>query len=141
MHHVMFDVDGTLVKSYDFDEECFISAVFQILGHKIDSNWDNYEHASDTAILKLESAGIDVTGVPIASSNDHYERIEIMKAAEKRARICTTQPVTYFGDAAWDQKACDELGYSFVLVGDRIQHDKSVKDLKHKNEILSLIGV
>jgi hypothetical protein len=27
MYHVMFEVDGTLVKSYDFDEACFVAAV------------------------------------------------------------------------------------------------------------------
>ena len=47
----MFDVDGTLVKSYDFDEECFIAAVLEVLGHDIDSNWASYEHVSDTGIL------------------------------------------------------------------------------------------
>jgi len=47
----MFDVDGTLVESYSWDEECFVSAVSEVLGHKIDSNWDGYEHVSDAGIL------------------------------------------------------------------------------------------
>jgi phosphoglycolate phosphatase-like HAD superfamily hydrolase len=208
----MFDVDGTLVKSFDFDEECFISAVSEVLGHEIDSDWDSYEHVSDTgilnehlnrqgittgheeihlsvkrafikkvqeyllenpamevegaseliktlkeydsvslsiatggwqetALLKLQSAGIDVSGIPIASSNDHYSRIEIMRLAKQMANICCDVPVTYFGDAAWDQKACDELGFNFVLVGNRIHHKQSVKDLTNTSQILSLIGV
>lgn len=208
----MFDVDGTLVESLDFDEECFISAVSEILGHEIDSNWGSYEHVSDigilnehlarhkitsnheeihyavkrafiskiqvylsknpareiagasklieklkandaislsiatggwkeTAVLKLQSAGIDITGIPIASSNDHYSRIEIMKAAKEKANVCSNLPVTYFGDAVWDQKACGELGYNFVLVGKRIEHKHSVNDLKNTNQILSLIGM
>lgn len=212
MHHIMFDVDGTLVKSYDSDEECFVSAVLEVLGHEIDSNWDSYEHVSDagilnehlerhgittgheeihrsvkrafiekvqehlsenpatevegaselietlkehgsvslsiatggwqeTAILKLQSAGIDVSGIPIASSNDHYARIEIMKVAKEKANICKSFPITYFGDAAWDKKACIELGYNFVLVGNRIQHNNSVHDLRNASQILSLIGM
>ncbi len=36
MHHIMFDIDGTLVKSDDFDEDCFIAAVSDVLGHDID---------------------------------------------------------------------------------------------------------
>lgn len=212
LHHIMFDVDGTLVKSYEFDEECFIAAVSEVLGHDIDSNWNGYEHVSDsgiltehlerqgiisdhenihravkksfiskvqshlsqnpaseipgaselisqlkeldsvsisiatgdwqeTAMLKLKSAGIDFSGIPIASSNDHYSRTEIMKVAREKANICSNHSITYFGDAAWDQRASSELGYNFVLVGNRIKHNKSVNDLKNINQVLSLIGM
>jgi len=208
----MFDVDGTLVKSCDFDEECFVAAVLEVLGHDIDANWDSYEHVSDagilnehlekrgivsgheeiihavkrsfivkiqkylaktpavevpgaselikqlkeyesvsisiatggwqeTAVLKLQSAGIDVFGIPIASSNDHYSRTEIMKVAKEKANICLDHPITYFGDEAWDLKASCELGYHFVLVGNRIEYEYSVNDLKNINQILSLIGL
>jgi len=208
----MFDVDGTLVKSYEFDEECFVTAVSEVLGHDIDSNWDSYEHVSDagilnehlkrqgitsdhenihsavkksfiskvqeylsenpateipgaselikklkehnsmsisiatggwqeTALLKLQSAGIDVSGIPIASSNDHYSRTEIMKVAREKANVCSNYAITYFGDATWDQKASSDLGYNFVLVGDRIKYEQSVQNLKNVNQILSLIGM
>ncbi len=56
-------------------------------------------------------------------------------------KVCTSLPTTYLGDAAWDQKACSELGYNFVLVGDRIQYDQSVIDLESTAKILSLIGL
>ena len=208
----MFDVDRTLVKSYKFDEECFVSAVSEVLSHEIDTDWGSYEHVSDagilnehlvrkgimsgneeihssvksafiskvneylsenpatelagaselieafkahdsvslsiatggweeTALLKLQSAGIDVSGIPIASSNDHYARIEIMKMAKEKANASESCPVTYFGDAAWDQKACRELGYNFVLVGNRIKHENTVSDLKNIHQIFSLIGI
>lgn len=211
LHHIMFDVDGTLVKSYEFDEKCFVAAVLEVLGHDIDSNWARYEHVTDagilnehlekqgitsgheeihnaikrsfivkiqeylsknpatevsgasalikqlkehqsvcisiatggwqeTAMLKLKSAGIDISGIPIASSNDHYSRTEIMKIARVKANVYSEHPITYFGDAAWDQKASSELGYNFVLVGNRIEHKCSVNDLKDINQILSLIG-
>ncbi|MCL6416841.1 HAD family hydrolase [Aestuariirhabdus sp. Z084] len=211
MHHIMFDVDGTLIESYDFDEECFVAAVSEVLGHKIDSNWDGYKHVSDAGILnehlyrqgitenleqihrsvkhrfiaklnryvsqnpvneiagasalikylkaheaaslsiatggwkesatlKLQSAGIDVSGIAIASSNDHYSRAEIMKAAIQRAHVDAKHSVTYFGDAAWDKKASSELGYNFVLVGSRIEHAQSVYDLRNINQVMSLIG-
>ncbi|MFT5212059.1 MAG: phosphoglycolate phosphatase-like HAD superfamily hydrolase [Flavobacterium sp.] len=208
----MFDVDGTLVKSYEFDEQCFIAAVSQILGHDIDSNWNGYRHVTDsgilsehlerknihsdheeihqevkayfikkvkdhlsqnpvseipganafitklkeldsvglsiatggwkeTAMLKLESAGIEVSGIPLASSNDHYSRTEIMKIAMGKANVKSHHQLTYFGDALWDKLACSELGYNFILVGGRIEHDKSVEDLENINQVLSLIGL
>ncbi len=66
----MFDVDGTLVQSYSFDEECYISAVSEVLGHEIDSNWDSYDHISDTGILNehLERQGISSGHEEIHSS-------------------------------------------------------------------------
>jgi len=208
----MFDIDGTLVKSDDFDEECFIAAVSDVLGHDIDPDWNSYKHVSDTgilnehlerqgitsgqeeihnsvkksfiekvkeylsktparevpgaskliehfkeqdsvsisiatggwletAILKLQSAGIDVSGIPIASSDDHYSRTEIMKVAREKANIPSNHSITYFGDAEWDQKASYELGYNFVLVGNRIKHKYSVNDLKNINQILSKVGI
>jgi len=212
VHHIMFDIDGTLVKSDDFDEDCFIAAVSDVLGHDIDSNWNSYQHVSDTgilsehlerkgitsgqeeihkavkkcfitkvqeylsetpavevpgasklieefkkldsvsisiatggwletAILKLESAGLDVSGIPIASSNDHYSRTEIMKVAKEKANVSSIQPITYFGDAEWDKKASHELGYNFVLVGNRIRHNNSVADLKNINQVMAVIGI
>ena len=212
LHHIMFDVDGTLVESYDFDEQCYIAAVHEVLGHEIDANWASYEHVSDvgiliehldrcgihsdreliidavknsfvakikqylsentlaeipgasgmikelkkresislsiatggwreTALMKLHSAGIDVSGIAMASSNDHFSRTEIMKVAKEKAKVSSEQRITYFGDAAWDLKASKTLGYNFILVGDRISHTKSVSDLKKINQILSLIGM
>lgn len=32
VHLVMFDIDGTLVESYDFDSICFVDAVHDVLG-------------------------------------------------------------------------------------------------------------
>ena len=60
MQHLMFDVDGTLVKSYEFDENCFVAAVKDVLGHEIDSDWGSYQHVSDTGILNehLQRKGI-----------------------------------------------------------------------------------
>ena len=60
MHHVMFDVDGTLIESFRFDEECYIDAVSQVLGHNIDSDWTKYPHITDAGILEqhLQNYGI-----------------------------------------------------------------------------------
>ncbi|MES9945677.1 MAG: HAD hydrolase-like protein, partial [Candidatus Thiodiazotropha sp.] len=187
----MFDIDGTLIESYDFDSKCFTEAVKEITGLDIDTDWGRYKDVTDTgilneffkenclentniitenikrsflakvvmrigeksineiagasvfieklkalddvvisfatggwyesAILKLQSAGIDISEVPIASSNDHHSRIEIMKIAEKRATNASSLSFTYFGDGSWDLKACKELGVNFVLVGDKLE--------------------
>ena len=47
----MFDIDGTLVNSNDFDEECYLKAAETVLSVKISSDWENYEHATDSGIL------------------------------------------------------------------------------------------
>lgn len=212
MQHVMFDVDGTLVESYKFDEECYINAIYQILGHDIDSGWTKYQHVSDagildqhlkkynllhkreaihaqvklafidnikkhlmqfpakevrgaaefisflrkqknvslsiatggwaeTAQLKLESAGIDVSDISMASSDDHYSRTEIMKLALSKAAVKADNSLTYFGDAEWDKKACEELQFNFVLVGNRVKHKQTVKDYSELKFACKFIGL
>lgn len=211
MLHVMFDVDGTLIESYDFDSECFTEAVKEVTGLDIDTDWARYKHVTDTgilneffnensientnevtenikcvflakiqsrideesineisgasefitklkelddvvisfatggwldsAVLKLESAGIDISGIPIASSNDHHSRIEIMKIAEQRAIKESRLSFTYFGDGSWDLKACKELGVNFVLVGDKLEHNQSIKSFEQTSEAFAYIGL
>jgi beta-phosphoglucomutase-like phosphatase (HAD superfamily) len=51
MHLVMFDIDGTLVDSAGFDSELYVEAVRNVLGVEIDSDWNTYEHVSDSGIL------------------------------------------------------------------------------------------
>ena len=51
MHLVMFDIDGTLVHSYDFDEECYVEAVEEVLGCAVNSDWSKYQHVTDSGIL------------------------------------------------------------------------------------------
>ena len=54
---------------------------------------------------------------PMASSDDHYDRREIMKIALKRAEIHYGRPfreVCYFGDGAWDVSAARDLRMGFV---------------------------
>ena len=51
MHLVMFDIDGTLIESYDIDEQCFLAAIDEVLGIQIDSRWERYPHVTDAGIL------------------------------------------------------------------------------------------
>ncbi|OED35966.1 haloacid dehalogenase [Chromatiales bacterium (ex Bugula neritina AB1)] len=212
VHHVMFDVDDTLVLSDEFDQNCFVEAVYEILGHKLDTEWIRYTHVTDagildqhinenglqtkqkeihtavkrvftekiasylrknpaqqmpgapafiaelrqlenlsisiatggwqeTALMKLESAEIDVSGIPIASSNDHFSRTDIMKIAEHKATGAINAQCSYFGDGEWDKKACEELGYNFVLVGSKACHTQSIPDFRNRERALKYIGL
>jgi len=69
-----------------------------------------------SARIKLDTAGFDVGGIPLASSDDAIDRAAIMQVAlDLIGGNC--QSVTYFGDGIWDQRACDELGWIFRPVG------------------------
>ncbi len=59
MHLVMFDVDGTLTASHQYDSDCYTEAIKDVLGiEQVDSTWITYLHATDTyiAIEIFESA-------------------------------------------------------------------------------------
>jgi phosphoglycolate phosphatase-like HAD superfamily hydrolase len=212
VHLVMFDIDGTLVESYDFDSECYKLAVFDVLGVKVNSDWGQYQHVTDAGILseiiesqslqneyesiftevkkhfilrvrkyisnhkvlaiagasdflsmlasrgdvkislatggwsetarmKLEAAGIKCSDIPIASSCDHYSRIEIMRVAEARSGEHRFKSKTYFGDGSWDKKASKSLNYNFVAVGSRITSSKSIHDYSDSQAVLRCIGL
>ena len=210
MHHVMFDIDGTLVETYEIDSQCFINAVKDVTGLSINSDWSKYQHVTDSGILdeilvsegysnsegikvkvkqcflkkleaslardpvkeivgaaaflkllqsmnnvgvslatggwresaklKLESAKINFSSIPLASANDHYSRIEIMKLAANRAGN-NQYPCTYFGDCVWDKEACSSLGYNFVLVGRKFAHSPSINNFQSTKSALACVGL
>ena len=216
MHYFMFDIDGTLVESFDFDERCFVDAVFEVTGKSIDGNWQTYPHVTDrgllkefivrydldftlsdlearvkpvfiegirqsieskgvtplpgaldffqeclrskhvqvslatggwssTARMKLLSAGFLINEVTLSSSDDHFDRKEIMRLSENRVSNLSTkpkQPIVYFGDGQWDQDACEQLGYQFIQVGRRFQgRHQQVDDFVNAEKIMGLIQV
>lgn len=69
-----------------------------------------------SALPKLKSSGFPIDGVPLATSDDSQSRVEIMRSALEQAGD-DIRSVTYFGDAEWDQRACNDLGWDFVAVG------------------------
>lgn len=193
LKHLMFDIDGTLIQSTDFDEQIYIESVESISGLKINSDWQSYPFVTDTGLLrtfceyhqreeefdhwheqvrsrfikniyqhcqqhqideipgakafihhlqnqpdyrisfatggwrnsamaKLESAGFDTQKMSLFSSDDHYKRTEIMRLASE------SDTVVYFGDGSWDKRACEELGYGFIAVGNSIEHQTSIEN-------------
>jgi len=65
---------------------------------------------------KLSSSRFNIDRLPMATSDDSHDRVEIMKIAMERSEgVCDN--VSYFGDAPWDRAACNALGWEFVAVG------------------------
>jgi len=84
----------------------------------------------DSALLKLESAGFDIDGIPLVTSDDAPSRIEIMQTALARLGG-DFESVTYFGDAEWDRRACRSLGWNFVPVGPGLGGIESYAGIGH----------
>ena len=72
----------------------------------------------ETISYKLSVAGIDVEGVPMATSSDCYARADIIRTAVKRAGGELSKSV-YVGDGVWDLKATQRLGIPFIGCGAR----------------------
>ncbi len=211
MHHIMFDIDGTLVQSCNVDEHCFIATVEEVTGHTLSGDWSTYPHVTDsgvlqhflqqvglqdkfteihqqvkalftekvaahlqqtpvtevpgaavfinylrdqqqvrlslatggwneTARLKLATAGIDITGIPLASSNDHHVRTDIMQLALQQASQGNTpSSLNYFGDGEWDRRACSDLNFNFILVGNRTRHHQQISDFNDLQKALAFL--
>lgn len=72
-----------------------------------------------SALLKLSISGFPVTDVPLATSDDHFERQEIMHHALRQLQG-DFSTVTYYGDGHWDAVAAKALGWNFVPVGTKL---------------------
>ena len=58
--------------------------------------------------------------VPLASSDDHFERPQIMLHALGQLNG-VFDTITYYGDGHWDAVAAKALGWQFVPVGKRLE--------------------
>ena len=83
----------------------------------------------ESALLKLGSAGFEIDGIPLATSDKSPSRIEIMRFALEQADG-NVESVTYFGDAEWDRRACKRLGWDFVAVGPTLGGIESFDDVR-----------
>ncbi|MBI2497290.1 MAG: HAD family hydrolase [Opitutae bacterium] len=74
-----------------------------------------------TARHKFASAGIPFEGLPAAFCDVAHPRTDIMRTALARAARHygreRFERITYVADAAWDVRACRELGWPLVGVG------------------------
>jgi len=70
----------------------------------------------ESAHLKLDSARFDIENIPIVTSDDEYDRSEIMLTALSKLGS-DFESITYYGDGPWDEDACLALNWRFVAVG------------------------
>jgi phosphoglycolate phosphatase-like HAD superfamily hydrolase len=97
------------------------------------------------AIFKLQASGLDVNGIPMATSDDDRNRQRIMKIATERALEfygCPTfERVVYLGDGPWDLQASRTLGYRFIGIGPRVQDLKDSEGFKWHPNFLKIEAV
>ena len=187
---IIFDLDGTLVDSYDLDERLYRKAVWSVLPEVTFRNsWHDYRHSTDsgvlmeilkdyglpmaeyyqpvrrrfgelfvshfqsgnhctpipgvsdllsklrqnselqigiatggwghTATMKIKASGLFDGDIPVASADDAQSRTEIMQICAKKMNSLISE-FHYVGDAEWDLRAADRLGWRFVGVGKRL---------------------
>jgi phosphoglycolate phosphatase-like HAD superfamily hydrolase len=72
-----------------------------------------------SARIKLSSSQFPVDGIPLASCNDHIDKVAIMTHAFKQL-AAPFDSITYYGDSEWDKLAANALGWNFVPVGEKL---------------------
>ncbi|RJP25549.1 MAG: HAD family hydrolase [Candidatus Abyssobacteria bacterium SURF_5] len=74
----------------------------------------------EAASFKLEAAGLDVDGIPIATGSDAHPREEIIRTCISRAQeayhVKHFQKIVSIGDAIWDMRAAQTLGIPFIMI-------------------------
>ena len=103
-----------------------------------------------SALLKLRSANIPHQTIPIAHSDDHMERKNIISIAIERSqnhyKKCDYTKVIYVGDRLWDKCAAMDLGIGFIGIGDDLGklaekdfvYISDYVDMKLENYLLNL---
>ena len=79
------------------------------------------------AQLKLESAGFEISQIPLSTSDDAVARPDIMRAVLIKMGA-DFDKITYYGDAVWDKQACESLGWNFQAVGAHLDGIQSYYD-------------
>jgi len=96
----------------------------------------------ETAFIKIQAIGLDPRHLPIASSSDAMNKVDIMRIAERRAlpEGAATRR-TYFGDSHYDRTVSRQLGYDFISIGDNVVHRPSYPDFRNAESILDDLGL
>ena len=95
----------------------------------------------ETAKLKLISAGFNISSIELSSANDAMSRVDIMRLALLKAGSEPPSEITYFGDAAWDKKACVELNWNFIQVAGHADYYQRIDDFKDQSKIMTYCGL
>lgn len=73
----------------------------------------------------MGTAQIKHQDIPVAHSDDHFEREEIILTAIARCKRyyqkTSYAKIIYIGDREWDKKAADNLGIGFIGIGNEFK--------------------
>jgi beta-phosphoglucomutase-like phosphatase (HAD superfamily) len=92
----------------------------------------------ESAVLKLDSAGINHRSIPIISANSDISRNAIMRRAMNEYQGVVNK-CSYFGDGDWDKLACYQLGINFIAVGNRVKHHQRITDFSNFEQLMTYI--
>jgi phosphoglycolate phosphatase-like HAD superfamily hydrolase len=84
---------------------------------------------SESARIKMTSAGMSYGDYPSASADDAAEREVIIELAIERATRSVDQQIAgavYVGDGIWDAHACAKFGIPFIGIGAASQIEKLI---------------
>jgi phosphoglycolate phosphatase-like HAD superfamily hydrolase len=97
------------------------------------------------AYFKLKVSGLNITGIPLATSDDDRDRMKIMEIAIRRARDFYACPrfdqVVYIGDGPWDLEASCLLGYGFIGIGPQIHKLKDTQAIIWHQDFMNIEAV
>lgn len=87
MHLILFDIDGTLVDSADYETQLYSDAVVEVLDTPFERDWSRYRHVTDSGILNeiIERSGLTV------DRHDVHARVKSI-FVEKTKRYLTDNP-------------------------------------------------
>jgi phosphoglycolate phosphatase-like HAD superfamily hydrolase len=97
------------------------------------------------ALFKLQTSGLTVKGIPLATSDDDRNRMNIMRIAFEKALDFYACPrfehVVYLGDGPWDLQASHSLDYGFIGIGLRVQALKDTESFYWHPDFLDVDAV
>lgn len=150
----MFDIDGTLIQSYDFDTDCFVDAVEKVTGIKVDSDWSKYTHITDSGILneviasnaisEKEDICTEVKNTFIQNVKRHIKLNpvkEIKGASSFLAKLSSREDIIIsFATGGWLESAELKLGsagidFSDIVIASSNDHYKRTEIMKVSNSI------
>jgi phosphoglycolate phosphatase-like HAD superfamily hydrolase len=97
------------------------------------------------AMFKLQASGLNVDGIPMATSDDDRNRLRIMEIAVHRAEeiydFGTFDRIVYIGDGPWDLQTSRSLGYKFIGIGPRVQALKDIESFPWHQDFMDIEAV
>jgi phosphoglycolate phosphatase-like HAD superfamily hydrolase len=97
------------------------------------------------ALYKLDASGLNVAGIPLATSNDDRSRKRIMEMAAEKAQDFYTcsmfEQIVYLGDGVWEMEFSRSLGYGFIGIGPRVQELKDTEAICWHQDFLEVESV